>query len=270
MKYFRSNRRRFRRRRAGVGRNARKYWKKFVPRPIRKYVKAAIGRRIETKDYCTAIAADAAIYEQTNYLGMIAQTFTCIPNISIGSQDGQRVGNQISPVRWVVRGRITPSQVNNTGHFCRIIVYSVKDYNADIMGAALPSIEAQNFFKAGLITTGPNGYMNNDTMLNINKSRITVYYDKCHVIGTNVTPVNNTSGQATGGPTAKPWTQFWVNLSKHCKKLKYDENAVNPNLPINHNCFVTVLYNTIDNTVGSGTTQWAKMTCYSDIHYKDA
>lgn len=237
---------------------------------LRSMVKKIVNRKIETKDYCNPIASNASIYEQTNYVGMQNQTFNCINPITVGAGNGQRIGDVISPVRWYLKGCLTRTQPGASGQFARIIVFSVKDYNADIMGSTLPAIEAQNFFRVGTTTAGCNGYYVVDNMAPINTNRITVHYDKQHFIGTNVTPVNQTSGEYNGGPSSRPFCKFTVNLTKHAKKLRYDENSVNTNYPINHNLFCAILLNTADATVGGGTTEWLKANIWSNMYFKDA
>lgn len=161
---------------------------------IRRIVKRMINRKIETKEISYPMVGGAQLFEQTTYTGAIAQTFSLMPSISQGTGNGSRIGDKISVVSARYKGYVALAQPGANGHHVRVVVFSVKDYNADVMGGNLPAIEMQNFFRSGTQTIGPSGYMGVEGMAPINTNRINVYYDKSHFLGTNVVPVNSTSG----------------------------------------------------------------------------
>lgn len=268
MRYFRK-RTNYRRKRSAFGRR-KVAAKRRLSKPVKRAINRLISRKIETKEYSYNMGGNSNFYEQTTVVQAIGQTFSLIPAIPVGAGTGYRVGDKITIASARYRGYLALTQPGSNGHQVRIVIYSLKDYQADITSASLPTIEMQNFFRAGTTTQAPAGYFSVEGMAPINKNRINVYYDKVHSLGTNVVPVNSTSGHAAGGNSSRPFIKFWFNATKHLKQWKYDENAVNPNLPTNHNLWVSIFCCDSSNSLGSGTTPIGLFNLWTDLKYKDA
>lgn len=235
---------------------------------LKRLIKKIVNRKIETKEYVYALTGN--LYEQTNYIGFQGQTFSLMPSIGQGTGNGQRIGDRINPVSCIANCYISRSQMWAQSHYVRVLVFSVKDYNADIMGSTLPSIEAQNFFRAGTGTGAFAGLLQWEGLLPVNKDRINIYYDKVKYIGNNQSAVNNTTDYKTATVHNNPFSHFRVNLTKHMKKLLYDENGTNPNLPTNHNLWIGFAVCSADGALGSGTTQVMNFASQIHLKYKDA
>lgn len=251
MRYFRKYGRRFARR---VKRGARRVGRKSrVSKSVKRYVRRAIARRIENKEITwTPTGIRSTIVAQASAANLITNTFCLMPSISQGTGNGYRISDTINVKKIGVQLYLTNYELGLTGQVVRVVVFSVKDYNQDIMGTTLPSIEAGNFFRSGTTTASANGTLVNDHMLPINTNRITIHAQKKFVIGEAVLPQILTPNAQNALGTSPQYHKCYFSLGKKMKILKYDENGTNPNYPTNHNLFMAVLTNYADCTAGAG------------------
>lgn len=260
-KFYRRRPRKYLRKR----RMARKSTKKGT---LRNFVKRIVDRKIETKQYSSVIMNQGCIL-QTNGAGIGSNTTGIIPTIAQGSTLGGRIGDRIDLKRCWFKLFLTNYAVTLVGFQARVIIYSVKDYMQSSAGSTLPSVEYGNFFRNGASSGTASGYIYNDQLLPLNKERLIVHHDRIVTFGQNISPVAITTQAPTASPALPGSRMLSFNLLKGNKCWRYDENGVNPNLPLNQNLFCTVLVNSTDGTQGTGATQ---VYAYGviDVHYKDA
>lgn len=245
-------------------RTYRKYGRKGG---LRRMVKRIVDRKLETKQY------SSVVMNQTNTLqqsagGIATNTAYIIPSISQGAADGQRIGDRIDVKSLRFKMHIHSTVTTFIGVVCRVIIFSLKDYQQDT-AISLPSIEYSNFFRSGTGTATANGYLGNDVLLPINKNRIIVHHERIVSLGAPIYGATLVTQAPTSSPSLPGHKFLSFNMNKALKMWKYDENGVNPNLPLNHNLWCCVLVNNADNTLGGGASQLT-VNGVIDIHYKDA
>lgn len=231
---------------------------------LRKMVKRILSRSLESKEYI--LSFNSGILSQTSASNFVSNTQYMMPALVSGTNNAQRIGDAVTVSSMILKGQVGMANATalTTAYNARVLVYSLKDYNQDTAGVNLPILEASNFLRSGGASTTVSGYNHNDIMLPVNKNRINVYYDKTFLCGTGY-------GTATTNSNATVPSQhkFYVNLSKHFKKFKYDENGTYPNFPLNADLWVTVLWNSVDDTVGAGTAT-GLVQLVNHVKYKDA
>lgn len=208
---------------------------------------------------------------QTSTVQFQGNTSGILPPIVVGASDGQRVSDKLSIKSHKFKLHICnyPDLAQSKARCVRIIIFSLKDQQMSATGQNLPSVDAGNFFRNLGSSTGVTGYFYNDSMYPVNTNRIIVHYDRRVYLGANCMPTVGSINECNAYPTAGTAKDFTFDLTKKCKIWKYDENGVNPNLPINHNLFCAVLVNYADGQLGSG-AQNVQCYGYSHIKYKDA
>lgn len=260
MKYFR-RRRVIRRRR---GRAAVKFWKKSVPRPIRKYVKAVVHRNIENKEHILYAANQSITVGDVNTM-----TYGVITNLGQSADVSARIGNQIKVVKGIIKVcfNILPynATTNNQNYPYWVKVWLVRDLKLTGQLATMDSTAFGQFFRGNGVSLG---FQSNclDTTLDVNKDRFRVLYSRLFKLGT--------SGHVSGADNANGWfdnssvcKQLTIPWSKHCKKqLKFDDGT---GYPINENIYMVIQCIPCDGTNSAGKTP-IEMHYTNTCHYEDA
>lgn len=260
-------RRKFYRRRPRkyVRRTKRTYRKKTN---LRKFIRRVVDRRIETKQYASVVMNQQCLL-QTNGPGIASNTSVIIPSISQSTALGGRIGDRIDLKSLRFKLWLANYAETLVGVTCRVIIFSLKDYQQSSAGSSLPSVEYGNFFRNGASSGTASGYIYNDTMLPLNKERLIVHHERIVILGQNINPGSIVTQAPTASPSIPGAKMLSFNLLKGNKVWRYDENGVQPNLPLNQNLWCAVLVNSSDGSVGTGASQ---VSAYGviDIHYKDA
>lgn len=232
MKYFRSNFRRYGRR-FRRGRAAVKKWKKSVPRPIRKYVKAVIHRNIENKTKMNYAA------NQTVTTGdSTTSTYPLLMNLVQGTGEADRIGNSIKIVKGQLKVCVNLKPYNTTSNpnaqptWVRVMV--VKDLRVTGQLSTMDATSWGNLFRTNNTTVGIQGNPL-DNVLGLNTDFFRVCYSRVFKlgIGNHISGATNPSSYFDNSPAAKILS---INWSKFCRKqIKFSEGI---NYPSNDNLYV--------------------------------
>lgn len=236
---------------------------------LRAMVKKIMNRKLETK-LTTYTVGNAGIYDQNSSALLQSNTFQLLPVVAQGAQDGARIGDRISVTSLKVKAllNLATTSMSQRSLYVRVVIFSTKDYNADVTGGTCPSIELSNFFRNQTTTSSVTGYMYNDQLLPINTNRLTVHFDRRYILGSNITGTTSANNYPNASPVHEGFKHIEFNI-KNIKRLVYDENGTNPNLPTNHDLWMAVIPNNVDSVVNTGTTNPVFLSFCSILSYKD-
>lgn len=156
-----------------------------------------------------------------------------LPQISNGTTDNARIGDQIKCHTFKIRGHIlanlTFSQYSQCRIGVRMMVVQPKLYSSQsaIQGAAATWLAT--LLKKGGTTAGFTGLVS-DLYAPINNDAITTYYDKVTYLRTPYVPGANTGDNAVAGSTRF----FSMSLRVKNKKLMYDAAENSGLTPVNY------------------------------------
>lgn len=227
-------RRKFSRRPRRFSRRPRRVYRKKVSKGVRRYVKKAIHRQLENKQY--------VMYGQNNSVtgptANTAPTFatTMLPYPIQGSAQGQRIGDKIRLLGCNVKYNLSFSPydatVNPKGECLvhLIIARCLNSINAN-PASSIPAIAFTDFFRAGTSSVSFQGN-SLDCMLPINEAYWSVVWTKTHKLGT-LKSNDFTSGSAAvqvAGNEALYCTNgsFRLPMKKIHKILKFDDATQYP------------------------------------------
>lgn len=202
-------------------------------------VKRIINAQVERKMYVT-YGANQTI---NTALGSTPTSLNLMPQISQGTAQEQRIGQQIKITRAWVKGfvNLLPYNVSSnplsTPIWIKIWLLTAKLTNS--AGLSNTTIST-GFFEVGTDTVGPQGNML-DLAFPVNKDAFTVYKSK--KINLGATYASGTGQVGTSGyfDNSKMSIPFYFNYGRHFKsQLKYNDDsaALNGNYPYNRNCYL--------------------------------
>lgn len=236
MKYFRK-RTGYRKRR--MFRRARRGYKKgsAVSARVRRYVKKAIHRQLENKERCS-YAINTTITSSDSITG----TYPLLLSTGVGTNEEQRVGNQIKIVKGTLDFCINLLPYNATTNpnpvpvWVRVMV--VRDLVNMAQTVNLNTTVYNNIFRAGA-TTYSFGGNPLDIVSKPNKDYVRVLYNKIFKLGNSY---SYTGGSPTNGasyfdnsPSAKRVIINWAKWAR--KQIKFSDGL---NYPSNDNLYLII------------------------------
>lgn len=237
--------------------------KKHVSLAIKKYVKRTIHSNLEKK-ISTFYGANLSINSQTaqnNFQSIV-------PQLSQGTNDSQRIGNQVNITKGMIHGYVNILPYNATSNtlstavMVKIWICKYKKTNQASFATAYNT--NTDFFDVGSTNIGFQSNML-DMVLTCNKDDWIWYNTKTFKIGaSNATA----SGQVGSGGyyDNSPMTHaFSFNFGKHLKKLHFNDTDV---IPTNTNLFI--VFQAVYADGSSSALNPAEYHFVSRVEYEDA
>lgn len=195
---------------------------------VKAYVKRALHKEIENKSPTPINAQDVQIVPITNTTSfgtLIA--LSDVWTISQGVGQGNRIGDKIRPVKWILRGYIHNNSATAVPAVVKMFVFKQKLTYESPTGAAYSG--PVDFFQYGSTSIGPaNNYQ--DLLREVNKDKYQVYTTRSFKIAPAGSAGNTNNDFNTVG-------KFTINLTKYQKHtLTYNDAVVNT--PQNSGLFV--------------------------------
>lgn len=205
-----------------------------VPRAVKSYVKKAIHSNVENKVY-VSYGNNLVINTIT---GSTPNAINLMPNMSQGTTQGLRIGNEIKIRSGVVRGHVNLLPWNQTSNplstpvFIKMWLCSAKNLN----NPNALSLPISNFFEGGSSSIGFQGNML-DMDLSVNKDYFTVYATRKLQLGSTYPSSTGPVGTAGYYDNSKMALPFYFTFGKYFKSsLKY--NDTDTNYPTNRNLWI--------------------------------
>ena len=232
--------------------------KRRAPKTFAKKVKAVIHQLAENK-CCYESSGDALLKFSGNLMTMgVGAAFPCLPTIFRGTNEGERIGNQIRSQSLNFKGCFiyTPT---GTGSYSptqsrvglRVMVVQPKHLSA------MTQVESTSWYgsllQKGNATSGFNGRLQ-DLWAPINRDAVTVYHDKVHYI--TCTQVSQVTAAGYYMIENGPATKFF-NIKIPCrnKLLRYDDSLGTGGIyPTNFSPILLVGYVYLDGSAPAAAT----------------
>ncbi|AUM61729.1 capsid [uncultured virus] len=213
--------------------------KTYKKRSLTTRIKRVISSQVERKSY-VIYGTNQSI--ATTSGGATPSNINLMPQLSQGTQQEQRVGQQVKITHAMVRGFVNLLPYNATTNplstpiWLKMWVVSSKLINT----AGFSNVPQTSFFEVGTDTVGLQGNML-DMTFPVNKDAFTVYASK--KINLGATYASATGPVGTGGyfDNSKMSVPFYFSFGRHFKQqLKYndDSSSLNGNYPYNRNCYL--------------------------------
>lgn len=184
-----------------------------------------------------------------------ADCLRLIPNITQGTADNNRIGDQIKPQSLKISGVLNMYNQGGTQGdgvrrlACRMMIVTPKNYPNWATAYANATTWMPYLLKKGGTTVGFTGIMS-DLYCPHNSDAITLHYDKVHFL-------NQSGYMAIGGATSgivsttqENLVRFWSKTIKFGNnvKFKYDSNTDSGLTPTNAGYFLIMGYVLLDGT----------------------
>lgn len=243
-KYSRKGGKRRGGKRAIIKRALAKGWK----RSVAKVCKRVISRQAETKSLSVNMisapySTHAAYYISTLFKANNIVTLTPtsvaegVINLSLGNEDGQRIGNRVRPVKLIYRGVLCPAKITAAGGTnpspfipceVKLVIFSLKRQLTESKDSVF-NVMTNSMFNAGNsslgITQGSAAYnlVNLWDMVKVfNDDVITVHKTRTFKIGGQYTQtVANNSGGGASNPNVADFNynqKFAIDCTRYCPK----------------------------------------------------
>lgn len=245
-------------------RKARKAPKKALTKLIQKI----IHKDVETKQ--ASVNWDLTAYNSGINVG--GDTTKLIPSIAQGTDNGQRVGDNIRGMSLTVRGHLLLAlPATNVSSNCRIgvrlMVVQPKRYNNEG-----DCVTYYNNWMPYLLDNGTNSQgftgLIQDLYLPINRDAITVYYDKVHYLSSPFIQTVGTPGYGIISEEIRNTVKFFnLKVAMKNKLLKYQDGT---NTPLNFAPMIILGYSHLDGSAPDVVTAQVSMAFNSVFKYEDA
>jgi len=250
--------------------------KKTTRRPLRKYskkprknlvsiIQKVINKNLEDKQAYKSVV-------DVNYnSGINSQTDlnSIVPNISNGTNDHARVGDQVRGKSLVVSGHILANLTFSNYSSCRIgvrmMVVSPKGYSGYDPAYNSATTWLAYLLKKGGAVSGFTGAVS-DYYAPINRDAITCYYDRKFFVRSPYAPLNLNGDMNTVGATKF----FKFKIPMRNKLLKYDINVNSGLTPTHFNPFLIIGYCHLDNSTPDTLDAQINLNFTSLMVYQDA
>lgn len=216
-----------------LGLNRYKRYSKYVPRPVKQYVKAMISRNVETKQ-CIPIGANNLPIRGYGIVPNGPHQLTTLDIGQIfdgmlqGTANGERLGNEIRIKKLTLKGFINLDSTKaedatylKNPMFVKMFVGRRKDTMANPNTYATTSYTAfQDLFEAGPLVGFPDN-LPTDMYQTINNETYQIVARRFFKIGTSA-PSNQPSGSAQWNNDFSFSKYFSIDLTKHVNVIKYE------------------------------------------------
>lgn len=217
MKYFRKFGRRRNYRKRGLRKST---GKRTVSKSVKQYVKRAIHRNIENKEIISYAANQSCMAYSSGAIGF---SLGLIPQITSGTGDNARIGNQIRIVRGILRGQVNLLPYNATTNpsptpvWVKMFLYT-PTYTGSQSSFLSSSTDTDRFFR-GNNAALPFQANPMDLDFQINESLFRLLATKTFKLGAATASTGGpvtTGGYYDNSPMCK---KFYFNWGKFCKKM---------------------------------------------------
>lgn len=201
-----------------------------------------------------------------------------IPNVSIGTSDNQRIGDQINPQSLVIRGIVQMlPQGGSQGDgprkiAARVMIVTPKAFSCWASASANATTWQAYLLKKGGTVTNFSGAID-DLYAPINTDAITCHYNKVHYFNQSTWM---TVGSSTGGTVAATQDKLvhffkkTINFGK-TRKFKYDANVDGGLTPANGPAYVMLVgYCFVDGSAPDTISTRIRMQYDVLLNYEDA
>lgn len=236
-------------------------------RPSKSFVKkvqTVINKNSEDKQAYTSIV-------NVNYNSAInssADINFIIPNISTGTEDNQRIGDQLRAKLFKLDGHIITNLTFTSYSACRIgvrvMVVQPKMYRSQDVIISNATGWLSTLLKKGGTTNYFTGVVS-DLYAPINTDTITTYYDKLFYMRTPYVPGSVTNDLNTASSTK--FFRFHKNLKN--KLLRYDDTVGAAISPVDWNPVLLVGYAKLDSGTPDTITTEINLNWVSTLDYQD-
>lgn len=235
-----------------------------IPKPSKSFVKKVMSVIHKDTESKQAFTSQSNVYYNSG-INATGDTVCIVPNIAKGTNDNQRVGDQLRGQRLQLKGAIQLVSPQGTLSNCRVAVrmmvvmpkqYTV--FDSSVVAGWMPYL-----LKKGGVTTAFTGILS-DLWAPINTDLITKYYDKVFYLNTSY---NQVAGTSTLGNSVKFFSHKF-NLKN--KLLKYDDAAQAGLLPVGYAPQIILGYVHMDGTGPDTLTTAVSMSFDSIFTYEDA
>lgn len=261
----------------------KRVFKKRIPKKskkfdLKRFVKAIVkkedNRRMETKEaftYSNATFFNSGIEASGDMVQIL-------PNISKGTADNQRIGDQIVAKSLSLKGFVRflpqPTSATNDMHYghvaIRLMVLSLKtapNYTAAVANAA----QLSNLLKKGGTTVAFTGAIS-DLYAPVNTDVFTVHYNKVYYVNQSfIMQMSGAGNQSAVSVDGSKLVKFF-NIRIKCKDkiLKYDAGTSSDVLPSNYGPFLSAGYVYLNGNAPDTLTTNLQIGYDSKFDYEDA
>ena len=190
--------------------------------------------------------------------------------ITQGTGEGGRIGNKITPRHLTVQGFLIPvntslgagSLINSIPMIARMVIYRAKDNLYPINYTVMTTTfnPWSTVFQNGNTTIAPNNTYY-DIMYKINKDKYIVYKEKIFKVGNAISATFTANNN-----DFKMDNRYKLNLSKHLKKLVYDDaNLSNTS----HAMHCIIFFCPYDNSALTPSTNYLQTFYNVELDYED-
>lgn len=233
---------------------------------IRKYVKKEVHRNIENKEKLNFAANQTIITSDATTC-----TYPLLMNIIQGTQDDNRIGNQIRTVKGVIKlalNLLPYDAITNPNPVpVWVRIWVVRDLRNAGQLSTMDITAYNNFYRGNGSGVSMQGNPL-DTVLEVNKDYFRVLYSK--VIKLGVTSAFNAGIPINAGSyfdNSDMGKVLTINWGKWCKKqIKFNETS---NYPNNDNLYIVFQPVSVDGTT-SGSKRMVELHYANYQHFEDA
>lgn len=215
-------------------------------------------------------------------IGAGGDALRILPQMVVGTGDGQRIGDQVRARSCVIKGffqisalqlvasALAPNPAPNSRMAVRLMVVQPKGYNniSDVQSNI--GTWSGSLLQKGATTGGFTGAIS-DLWAPINSEAITKYYDKVHYITTptNLVPTGTTTTDNMSVDLSKTTRFFTIKLRVKNKLLRYDSTISSGISPASYAPVLLLGYANLDGTIDTVTTA-VSLSFDTILNYEDA
>lgn len=243
-----------------------------VSKALTRAVKKIIHQQTENKEAYRALAITAF----NSGIDNTGDSIAVLPDISSGTQDNARIGDQLRAQKLSLRGHIIsasqiPQGSPNSRIAVRLMVVQPRYLSNRVTVLSQSTVWQSTLLKKGGSTTGFTGEIS-DLYAPINTDAIVKYYDKVIYlpipqvyVGTGTTLVNT----VTSIDVSKSVKFFNINLKIKNKVLKYD-STISTVQPVNYSPTFLLGYVHLDGSAADVITTQVSAAFDAIFQYEDA
>lgn len=237
-----------------------------------KQIKSVIHQQSENKEAYRALG----LTPFNSGIDNTGDSVAVMPDISTGTQDNARIGDQIRAQKLTMRGHIIsassiPLSSANSRIAVRLMVVQPKYLSNRVTVLAQSTVWQSTLLKKGGSTTGFTGEIS-DLYAPINTDAITCYYDKVMYLPTPQVYVGNPGGTqlvVTAIDVAKSCKFFNITLKVKNKLVKYDA-TISTVQPVNYSPTFLLGYVHLDGSAADVVTTQVSAAFDAIFQYEDA
>lgn len=206
---------------------------------LKKMIRKVIHEQAENKQAFSSLGGSSLVYYNSG-ISATGDMVSVLPNVTAGTADNNRIGDQIRAQKLNLRGYIKldintsgASNSDLTSVIARLFVVSLKS-KPNFTEASSSSTPLSGLLKKGGTTTGFTGVLS-DIYAPVNTDLWTVHADKRFYLNQSMIQNFNSTTNAIVPLDVKNTVKFF-NINVKCKNklLKYDSNVSSGLLPTNY------------------------------------